>query len=427
MSTPILPSLVVDGLEVLNGYRTTAYLNLGLLNDSRIEHAGALCCSVLWRDLDSPQFTTPALDDAPWYTAAEPESGSFLGGYVTGEVADAPIERPFEQRAGDGANLGIERVSSRTLTFKATLFGATPAALQYGLRWLAGRLATTSECASHSVTLRFACPPEDGSDDGRSRYTLYDVALDATIRDTTEQVENAGFTPWAVIEWTMVAADGWLYTDPSDCLASRLLVPEDAAGSVSLEAWLGLTHDPPRHSCELAAPTTGVLAPIVTITAGPDRDVTDVYVHTNPGSYPAPSDYPWPGDYPMLGSLDSDCFPSPAEFPAPDIYPCLDDEIINVGEPLLPVNGAAHRGIRITRIPAGQTLVVDAARRVATLLTADSRQQDGAGLLAAPDGAVFGWPRADWDHASRVVVEAGGYASDDGTALVTVQTRNRQR
>jgi hypothetical protein len=395
-----LPSLVIDGAEVLNGRRLLQYVlnGLGPVNASAMPTS--CMCSVLFRDIGSPSLVSPAVDGAPWYSASIPTSGEFLGGIVTDieGLDEAPLSRSFDQRGGDGANLGLERLAARTLTFKAHLIASTTGGLDYGFRWLAERLAAGLDgCATRTLTLRTACPPDNGSNDSLGRYTLYRAALSGPLSGVERASPNTPPTAGDV-EWSMVVGDPWLYSDPAALIASTALDPQPA-GNVSLEDWLGFTAQPTRHVAVIPAPPVGQTAPVVTIVAGTARDVTDVFVYPDWSSYPSPSDYPSPGDFPAQGS----------------------------GAPLLPMDGSYMSGIQISRVPRGQTLQLDCARRQATLTTTDGKTQDGAYLLATPKGAAFDWPAVDRTAAGRVIIESGGYASDDGTALVTVQTRNRRR
>lgn len=397
--------LNIDGAEFANGYRAWIYLRAGL---APIEAGPVGCvCSALLRDLGSPTLTVPSGagggQAAPWYVASEPESADFLGIMLTdveGLDSSSTVSEVTDAGLG-GGNASRQIEGPRELVFRAWLMAATDDGLEYGRRWMIDRLAQCDPCGTSSITLRTACPPGDGSDDARGKWTLYGVVMTAPPAPTNRPEVDA--CPYLdEVEWTMTATDPWLYADPVACVASSVgapvtLVPQ-AAGPMPALQWLGLTGaQPAAHECVVAAPKVGRTAPVVTIIAGTARPVTCVAISDDSGVWPS-------------GQL----FPSDALFPS-------DGD----AAPLLPTNGSPPRAVIVT-VPAGGTLVVDAGRRVATL-TVDGVASDGSYLLAAPDGAGYGFPDVGWCAAGRVAVTPLGWCSDDGTATILIQSRNRQR
>lgn len=226
MTQRVQPSLTLNGVEVLNGYRTWRYVNLLAVPGLNAAAEGCICPALL-RDLGSPTFVSPAADPAPWYDGTA-SAADFLGAILTDvEGLDASmVTRGDEELAGDGARLARQRTGPFRLTFRAWLVARTDDGMAYGRLWLANRLASCAACDVSSATVRLACPPDNGSDDTRAKYTVYGLGLTAGLAptDRPEVVE----CPYLLsVEWEMVAEDGYLYTDPVASLASRILVPQD--------------------------------------------------------------------------------------------------------------------------------------------------------------------------------------------------------
>lgn len=241
MAAPRIQSLlVVNGVEVINGYRMWSYAknNPGV----QLEAAPVGCvCSALFRDMGSPTLTDPAGSaggqQAPWYSASVAASADLFG--YTIENIDgldtSPVERGIAERAGDGANVGLERLHSRTLTFAVGIVARTYPGMAYGIRWIADRLAQCDPCATSTIIVRTACPPSDGSNDTQGKWTLYRVAQTGTFEETTpEYPDDSPFIATATFELT--AADPWLYGDPSACIAQTTLVPQDYTDSFAVDS-----------------------------------------------------------------------------------------------------------------------------------------------------------------------------------------------
>jgi hypothetical protein len=147
------------GNELVNNSRTTAYSST--LGITSVQCAP---CATLNRALWDLPYTSPDLDDAPWYDPAEPHSKEFAGllglevvglGRSTGSRAVVPLTR-------DGASLHPVRRAAREVQFRAIALARTEAALSYGLSWLASALrggTCTTGCVGDSLCFFTACPP----------------------------------------------------------------------------------------------------------------------------------------------------------------------------------------------------------------------------------------------------------------------------
>lgn len=147
-------------IEILNENRTNAYAPL---NPYFSGTSGAGCrFPVLDRDpcdLAEIDYTAPddGLNPAPWFTSADPGSGSFLGFYletVTG-LDGAHWARGSNQRALAGANISALRAGGRELAFEVIAIAKNREGLEYGRRWLEYQLAATCDpCMTYRAYVR---------------------------------------------------------------------------------------------------------------------------------------------------------------------------------------------------------------------------------------------------------------------------------
>ncbi len=108
-------------------------------------------------------FSTPALDNAPWYNPAYPESAQALGFWVTewtgldsGHVTRGST--PVGSYRG-GSVLGPASNSGRTMGFEVLLLAESEAAMEYLFRWLDSTITSVcSGCASDTILIRRYCP-----------------------------------------------------------------------------------------------------------------------------------------------------------------------------------------------------------------------------------------------------------------------------
>lgn len=124
-----------DGNEVINVTRTETYAkNMGLHWLRPVFGNDALPFMLG----DGLRYTTPMLDEAPWFDPDVPESIQFAGIYpldVTGLEDSTRVSNPVES-LGNGGVPGRLRHGMRTLVFNTVLIAATDAAADYGMKWL---------------------------------------------------------------------------------------------------------------------------------------------------------------------------------------------------------------------------------------------------------------------------------------------------
>lgn len=183
--------LDIDGQEVANSYRTLSYLSRGLgpFGLSRFE-VGRLGCAVLAREVGGMgPFISPALDPAPWYDAAYPESAEFLGVILKVKFQMLKVTRSVSQRFGSvgGGVIGVPQLQARGLDSKSMLIASSCAGLEYGRHWFYGKLGKDCEgCGLYVARVRDSCPPDDGSNDTRGEWIVYDAGLIDGFEDTDD-------------------------------------------------------------------------------------------------------------------------------------------------------------------------------------------------------------------------------------------------
>lgn len=160
----------LGGVEIVNDQRTYAYLTQ--CEDFNFKISGDCSCSRI-RELagcDEEPYSTPALDNAPWYDPLIPESANFAG-FLVSEFngLGSTFTREIAETISDGGVLGRSRLASRTLTWRGFLFGSTCCAVAYGLRWLGKQLQGTKNCGNScfgdDLEILMCCPSEDETTD----------------------------------------------------------------------------------------------------------------------------------------------------------------------------------------------------------------------------------------------------------------------
>jgi hypothetical protein len=152
-------------------------------------------------------------DPAPWFDPAIRESSGFLGvlGQAVAGFDTNPIERTPAQLVGDGAALGVLRRTHREIAYTVLLVAADPAALSYGLEWLASALrgSACAACAGDEMCL-FASCPIDGTSELRH---LYDVGLlDGPQVTATQRLPGGGLI--ATVTFALAAGRPFIFREP---------------------------------------------------------------------------------------------------------------------------------------------------------------------------------------------------------------------
>lgn len=155
--------LSLGGTEIANASRTKAYADelvpmLGL--------SDCWDCADLAEVLGDDPYTTPIIDRPDWFTDHDPDSWDFCGFYpleIEG-IDDGVREATVTELSLDGAVVGAPRYRSREIRVSGLLIGVTPAAVTYGLTWLAKALEgapcrDAEGCTGDHLCYYSACPP----------------------------------------------------------------------------------------------------------------------------------------------------------------------------------------------------------------------------------------------------------------------------
>lgn len=230
----------IEGSEIVNAARTTAYLRAGY-GPPNLKVEGECDCPEdrlrLLVGCDDAPYSTPTDDAAPWYDPAIPESADFAGFYPTSfEGLESTYTREVTEvmTGGGGGVLGRLRVKPRTMTWKGLLFGRTCCSVAYGLRWLTSVLRQSrcgAECGGERVDLLVCCPPalSDPADcgcgdlpgvgipaDDDTFRTLYNVGLveGPLVKSQRSARGQCGCSAIMEIEFSLVAGNPRLYRQP---------------------------------------------------------------------------------------------------------------------------------------------------------------------------------------------------------------------
>jgi len=164
------------GTEIANHSRLLKYMTgdplsgfAGLRQSNTSITPGCGCDSAQCLYLDqgagtNGAYTSPILDDAPWYDPDVPESAEFAGFFIEDiEGFDSVVSRDTADGAISGTSLGPLRLRGRCITVTGWLRAKTCCAAEYGLRWLQESLLgdnSCSDCALGDLYMLKCCPPE---------------------------------------------------------------------------------------------------------------------------------------------------------------------------------------------------------------------------------------------------------------------------
>jgi hypothetical protein len=153
----------LGGTEIANSSRFLTYVG-ELIPGLQVEDC--YDCADLGEILGDGPYNSPLVDQPDWYAVNQPDSAEFCGFYpleVEG-IDDGTRTATVTELALDGAMVGAPRYASREIRVSGLLAGATDAAVQYGLRWLAKALEgaacrDATGCTGDHLCYYAACPP----------------------------------------------------------------------------------------------------------------------------------------------------------------------------------------------------------------------------------------------------------------------------
>lgn len=391
-----LPYLQVSGTEIGNAARTLSYLRRGLgeTMQGHWEIGVGDVCGVLYRVDGSgctpAVFLSPASDPAPWYDPTEPGAATFLGLVLLDiQGYDSTVYRGVDKRLGGlgGGVFSGQHRNPRTWKFRGAMVSADDAGAEYGLRWLTSALESSfcDECALGWLAVRLVCPPENCSNETLGLWYSYDVAL----TDGPHEVEPysprsqaadrdvlAGCRDYIVVEWTMAAANPFLY---KPTVVQKQLQIAQQTPCTDICTFLFGTSTP---QCVLVAPPKrGVLGSIFNLTSTAGFGGVFLSAYKNCGSNVIPTE-------------------------APDLQ------------------------IHLSEIPAHSTVVVDSSQHKITVYQTDPvtgavSVGDGSFLVVLPPNKTIEWLElANCGTVACFCVSAEACA--EGTLNVTILTQQRE-
>lgn len=174
-----------------------------------------------------PPYVASNLHLAPWYDADRAELTSrFYGAFILSIENLNSSTRSASVTEGilDGGVVGRVRHATREVRVRALAVAEGEDALEFGLNWLSAALDQDgcsqhgSTCGATDVTLLAACPgPPDNE-----RGTQYVVPETRHLHNVTvisgplveQKIKSNNGVHWGyIVEWTMVAATPWLFSD----------------------------------------------------------------------------------------------------------------------------------------------------------------------------------------------------------------------
>lgn len=251
--------LCVDGVELVNHMRTLSYLRAGLGGPewdvradgqvSATDPSGLDCyCPVIADD----EYVDPATDEAPWYVAAVPASGEFLGVLLNSVEDRQPTTRGVTRLAAGGARVTPWVPTERSAAFEATLVASTQRGMEWGRRWVSDLLhgGMCGGCEGSEHRILPSCPDDADDESAFRSYTQVALIDPPTFTAEDDQPECylmsarwqiAAGTPW--LTGLPAAVDGHPVTLSPDETISVLVTAEEWNGQVAVDYTLEVSGD----------------------------------------------------------------------------------------------------------------------------------------------------------------------------------------
>lgn len=375
MTTQLQRYLTLDGVELINGWRTRQYAELGLINGWTL----APCeDTTLLNGIDETgPFNNPVTDPAPWYDANDSDSAHFFGIEVRSFTSEVPLERVN----GTSRRVGRLQTKVRRFTLEVDLIADNCCGTDYGKRWLLAlfQAGCGAGCATLTGVLR-TCD-KDGAAGIRDVYGIGLVSFEDITPDTMGCCD--GMRATVVFD----AENPYLYGSSIGALAATAWDFDGATEDTNCVRW----DDCPEPLATACADPNGptIAPPPLPSLAGPLA--------------PGGSNAPWCNPtfeitqcvgLPTLPTFGEavyrfTVFAGAAEMRNARIrvFPgsCDGDGPIALG--VTPIEE-----LRISYVPAGATLVVDGSTRTVSLYCPDIDQWINA------DSLTYGAYNTFWQH-----------------------------
>lgn len=214
--------LAFAGNEIINSARATAYATAMAITTVRCPP-----CETLSRASGDTPYSSPDMDDAPWYDPVEPASKEFAGllGLEVVGGSHTVATRAITALVDNGAALSPLRRPHREIQFRTLAMASTERALSYGLSWLAAALRggfCGSGCSGDQMCFYTACPtcpPWSGVDTdpcmdlaGSYWRQMFNVGL--LTMDAPSDIRRIAGGWVAQLQFTLAAGDPFIYREP---------------------------------------------------------------------------------------------------------------------------------------------------------------------------------------------------------------------
>lgn len=364
-----------DGQELWNLTRLQAYLtNVGSPFDTG---PGVCGCDTLTPELvggTGTAYVDPETDEAPWYDPDVPQSAEFLGFLPTAVsgTEDNPRSRNVTNAVGGGGVFGPVRALPRTITVTGTLIGTSCCGVDYGLHYLTEALqsCTGADCDGSCLTM-FDCCPAPGLTPAQfnaaHRRTFRRAALVSGPTVTNRSSTNVPCSgngcrggDLVDIEFVIVAATPWAWTDPEPKLDVSLPVVDDECVEWCLDSVDGVCEGEPCLFAD-CVDDTSCQDPLDTFAVPPQPSIPTttfcVPLVPNRACYSVDlSDRPrWSEDYPIVSVSAGDADLRNVRVVMYEnldpSQPCDDQADMSLCRPV--------NDFYITYIPAGSSVTID--------------------------------------------------------------------
>lgn len=397
--------LCLGGIELTSSCRSSVYAANGF-RPYGVEINACGCCGTpdQWAAaMEDAPYTNPTADDAPWYSASEPNSGDFGGFMVTAidGLGAGPITRELVQRAnGRGSILGPAVQASPTITVTGVLFGKTCCSVDYGLRWLGMVLQGScgADCDGDELSFLDCCPTfgvDPFADLTPHLRYLEGVQLVASPKVTQRYGGCCGScegTTYQEIQFQLAASAPCVYRDPVTLATDQLF---DSVDPTACDITWVLVPDggtcPDDTQCPepvdcLADPTC---APVLSLPKAPapsnpcicnSFNTRRTVVEIPAGSIP---EYTEGLPVATVKSGSEELRQVRVRF-----------WLANDGETIDDLDNCDTCGeVTLSRIPASSSFVFDAKHRKATITCPGSAQTDATPLMGSAGGRLpIEWP-----------------------------------
>lgn len=368
--------LSFGGVEIINADRTATYLR-ALVPGLEVTCDGDGLAAALGHG----PYTTPELDQAPWWQPDRPGLANFYGLFPGKLQGSEDSTRTIDgtELTGDGAVMVKSRHASRETRFVVTALAADEGAMHEGLAWLKDVLAADAcgemvglGCAGHQAMM-FITKPVNSYQMLSYQRTFYKTETSEGPKETA----RLGFktvTAWT-IEFTLRSGRPWAFTLPTT--VATLDLPSgsswtDPAGedcSVANEAYDDFINDPYFTNIEKPPRPAVILPPNILDISSWRRQVALVPVNLSQR---------WGRIVPVVRVLTGS---TSVQYVRIRFY-----------------RGTASSGcdfdgeFLVSYLPAHAVLVLDGVRQEISVTLANGKTVPGGHLLYGSDGRPFMWP-----------------------------------